>query len=185
MTVEAQYKIYFRRIRFYTSSRIFSALLFASLFITLVYSGLDTNNKIILKNLVTSLIKNPFQYKSFLILVISSVVIFALIQIALIYSDNIKYKTNSSRYFTDGNTFHHRKIASRYLGRKLVYGEEVHHINGKTTDNNPQNLCILTHDNHIAFHVWLKDQYIKNGYKYPPIKLQRNILRTKFKGILL
>jgi len=48
--------------------------------------------------------------------------------------------------------YEHRIVVERTLGRKLGPREHVHHINGDTLDNRPENLQVLSPEAHRSHH---------------------------------
>ena len=46
----------------------------------------------------------------------------------------------------------HRVVAERALGRPLLFGEIVHHIDGDIRNNDPTNLEVMTQSEHIRRH---------------------------------
>jgi hypothetical protein len=51
-----------------------------------------------------------------------------------------------------GRQFEHRVVAEAKIGRPLAPGEVVHHINGVKSDNRPENLEILSNEEHSRRH---------------------------------
>ena len=46
----------------------------------------------------------------------------------------------------------HRVVMERILGRKLGTREHVHHLNGDGLDNRPENLQLVTPEEHTLMH---------------------------------
>lgn len=46
----------------------------------------------------------------------------------------------------------HRRLMEKIIGRKLKPDEDVHHINGIRDDNEPKNLMVMKHSDHLRLH---------------------------------
>ncbi|HPI40385.1 MAG TPA: HRDC domain-containing protein [Pseudobdellovibrionaceae bacterium] len=78
----------------------------------------------------------------------------------------------------------HRYIAKQKLGRDLKANEIVHHINGKKTDNEIKNLCVMDSEKHEHFHSWVNWKKTKSGF-YPSFSDQKRALVKEYNGILI
>lgn len=58
----------------------------------------------------------------------------------------------------------YRRMAEEWLGRKLLKGEVVHHINGDRADNRPENFMVMTAKEHKWLHMRIAlRRYAKGG----------------------
>ena len=79
-----------------------------------------------------------------------------------------RIKNGYLQYYNNGWRWVHRTIAQIKTGRKIQSGHEVHHINRQKLDNNPENLQILSKEEHRAIHQEdlkrrIKKRLIKNS----------------------
>jgi hypothetical protein len=63
--------------------------------------------------------------------------------------DSVKPSTYRKRH----GRHEHRVVAEQMLGRALMPGEIVHHIDGDKHNNNPSNLQVMTQDHHLREHL--------------------------------
>ena len=59
----------------------------------------------------------------------------------------VKVKAGAGRWEKE-----HKIIAEKMMGRELLVGEVVHHVNGKRDDNTPENLVVMDRVKHQSCH---------------------------------
>lgn len=67
---------------------------------------------------------------------------------------------------SQGAVLEHRLVMERELGRYLTADEVVHHRNGDTLDNRPENLEVMSQSEHARLHA--PTSLLPHGYRRPP-----------------
>lgn len=67
------------------------------------------------------------------------------------------YRPDSHLADKHGFVLEHRLVAEQKYGRKLKSSDIVHHIDGNKTNNNPENIAVLTRAEHAKLHSNLKN----------------------------
>jgi len=68
----------------------------------------------------------------------------------------------------------HRIVMERILGRRLSFNEVVHHIDGDKNNNSPDNLMVVTRQEHALIH---KEQIDRSK---PVLQIREGVVVKKF-----
>ena len=78
----------------------------------------------------------------------------------------IRNTTNHPKAFGNGRgryVYEHVLVAERTIGRRLRDDESVHHLDGNRQNNRPENLEVLTDENHARIHNATRPRDGKTG----------------------
>lgn len=74
------------------------------------------------------------------------------------------YLPNHPFSTSDGYIMQHRLLMEKHLGRYLTEDEVVHHINSVRSDNDINNLQLMTAKEHMSYHMKLRYEKERNKY---------------------
>jgi hypothetical protein len=66
--------------------------------------------------------------------------------------DSQRYTGSKNNYVKLKSRHMHRVVAEQKIGRKLLAGEIVHHVDGVKWNNHPDNLLVMTQAEHARIH---------------------------------
>ena len=66
--------------------------------------------------------------------------------------DMLRGRGEGRTYRKRGGKHEHRAAAEKKIGRSLLPGEVVHHIDGDHLNNDPDNLAVITQSEHMRLH---------------------------------
>ena len=67
-----------------------------------------------------------------------------------------RYTGSRTNYVKFKNRHMHRVVAEQKIGRKLLVGEIVHHVDGDKWNNHPDNLLVMTQAEHVRIHLSIR-----------------------------
>ena len=68
-------------------------------------------------------------------------------------ANSLRGRGSGKGYIKVNGVHEHRLVAEKKLGRALLPGEVVHHIDGNKRNNSPDNLKVMTQSDHIREHL--------------------------------
>lgn len=73
----------------------------------------------------------------------------------VVYNEGRAYLLLHGHHLADkkGYVLRYRLVAEESIGRRLLPGEVVHHINGIKDDDRPENLRVMTLSEHASLHI--------------------------------
>lgn len=80
------------------------------------------------------------------------------------------YMPTHPRSFSSGSfkgyLYEHILVAEELMGRPLISGEVVHHLDKNRTNNSPENLLVIFGSMHTKLHSWLNKNIVTPSKEY-------------------